>query len=60
MSEELFVKVDSHAHITSDELFEHADEIIERAHKKGVEKIVNICTCQKTLERGVSLAKKIS
>lgn len=58
MTEELFVKIDSHAHITSDELIDDVDNIIIRAKKKHVEKIINICTCEKTLKRGLALEEK--
>ncbi|MCH9632211.1 MAG: putative metal-dependent hydrolase YcfH [Chlamydiae bacterium] len=50
--------IDSHAHLTSDSLFEDADEILKRAKKFNVFKIVNICTDLKTLERGIELSKK--
>ncbi len=58
MREELFVKFDSHAHIASDELIGDAEEIIKRAQKTRVDKIINIATCKKTLERGFVLEKK--
>ena len=53
-----FVKIDSHAHITSDELFGQADQLIERAKVAGVNTIINIATCQKTLQRGLDLEKR--
>lgn len=49
--------IDSHAHLTCDALYFDLDQIIERAREAGVEKIINICTDEKTLERG-KLAKK--
>lgn len=58
MTKECFVKSDSHAHITSDELYPRADELIQNAIVNGVTKIVNINTDQETLKRGLELAKK--
>jgi len=49
--------IDSHAHLTSDVLFENIDEILKRAQEVGVSSIVNICTDVKTLERGLELQK---
>lgn len=49
---------DSHAHLTSDEVFPTVDAVLERAQTAGVRKIVNICTDVATLERGIALAKK--
>ena len=42
MKKDPFVKVDSHAHITSDELYPNVDAIIERACAAGVTQIINI------------------
>lgn len=47
--------VDSHAHLTSDDLFPSIDEIIRRAKEANVTRIVNICTDIPTLERGLEL-----
>ncbi len=58
MSYPPFVKIDSHAHLTSDELYPHVEEILERAYESGVRAIININTDQKTLERGLLLAEK--
>ena|SRR3990167_6441573 len=58
MMREPFVKIDSHAHLTSDELYPNADRIIERAIKEGVTKIVNINTDRSTFERAKELQKK--
>lgn len=49
---------DSHAHLTSNAVYNNVDAIIERALQAGVDTIVNICTDQITLERGLVLAKK--
>ncbi len=48
---------DSHAHLTSDELYPKLGEILPRAKRLQVEGIVNICTDRPTLERGLELAK---
>ncbi|MBS0585339.1 MAG: TatD family hydrolase [Verrucomicrobia bacterium] len=53
-----FVKIDSHAHLTDDELYPCIEEILVRAFNEGVTKIVNINTSQKALERGLSLRQK--
>lgn len=50
--------IDSHAHITSDHVFDNVDAILERAKQKGVTDVVNICTDASTLERGLTLAQK--
>lgn len=49
---------DSHAHLTGDELFPHVDEILARAKEAGVRTIMNICTDQITLERGLQLSER--
>lgn len=51
---------DSHAHLTSEEVFSQVDSILERAKSAGVANIVNICTDALTLERGLALSKKYS
>lgn len=58
MNEDTFVNIDSHAHITSDELFPEVDALIKRALLKGVQAIINITTDEKTLQRGLTLQKK--
>lgn len=49
---------DSHAHLTSDAVYEHVHDLIQRAQAAGVHSIVNICTDPKTLQRGLELAKQ--
>lgn len=49
---------DSHAHLTSESLYPHADALIARAKSARVETIVNICTNESTLQRGLELAKR--
>lgn len=50
--------VDSHAHLTSDALYEGVDAILERAKSQGISHVINICTDAVTLERGLLLSKK--
>lgn len=52
--------IDSHAHITSDLLYSDIKHILKRAKRAKIEKIINICTDLKTLERGIELAKEYS
>ncbi|MEX0961946.1 MAG: TatD family hydrolase [Simkaniaceae bacterium] len=49
---------DTHAHLTWGETYLHLPEILNRAKEIGVERIVNICTDQETLLRGLELGKK--
>lgn len=49
--------IDSHAHLTSDDLYPNIEEYIERAKLAGVNQIVNICTDLKTLQRGIALSQ---
>ncbi len=49
---------DSHAHLTSPEVVNEADEVINRALRASVNGIVNICTDRASLEAGLALAKK--
>ncbi len=50
--------IDSHAHLTSEQLLPHVQEILARAQKAGISKIVNICTDIKSLEEGLALHEK--
>lgn len=50
--------IDSHAHLSSEELFSFSEELIKRALSAGVEAIVNICTDAATLEKGLILKQK--
>lgn len=50
--------IDSHAHLTSDAIFDQADAIVQRALGADIQAIINICTDKITLERGLELAKK--
>jgi len=51
--------IDSHAHLTSNDVFPHLEAILQRAKGAGVEKIVNICTDKETLEHGLSLRQRV-
>jgi TatD DNase family protein len=50
--------IDSHAHLTSPDILPILDEVMERAKAAGVEKVINICTDERTLETGLEAAKK--
>jgi len=50
--------IDSHAHLTHDSVYEEIDAVLDRAQKAGITAVVNICTDQVTLERGLELAKR--
>lgn len=50
--------VDTHAHLTGDELFQDVHAVIERARAAHLETIINICTSINTFERGISLQKQ--
>lgn len=47
--------LDSHAHITCDQLFEDLDLIIERAKEAGLDKILCMCTNQVELDRALKI-----
>lgn len=50
--------IDSHAHITDDNVYENIDEIIERAKRLNVTKIINICSNKESLDKGILLKEK--
>lgn len=50
---------DSHAHLTSDPVFEQLPQILDRAKKAQVDPIMNICTDKVSLARGIELAKNV-
>ncbi|MBA3720876.1 MAG: TatD family hydrolase [Parachlamydiaceae bacterium] len=49
---------DSHAHLTSDAVFENLGDTINRASDANVKSILNICTDSITLERGLTVSKQ--
>lgn len=51
---------DSHAHLTSDALKDELEALLKRAHAAQVNRIVNICTDQSSLEWGLKWQKKES
>lgn len=53
-----FELIDSHAHLTSPEVFSTIGEVLSNAQTAGVTKIVNICTDKDTLEKGLELHKR--
>jgi TatD DNase family protein len=50
--------IDSHAHLSSSDLVDQVDGMIQRALEAGVSKIINICTDPETLEKGLLLRSK--
>ncbi len=50
--------IDSHAHLTMPALLKNVDEIVKRATKNNVKKIINICVDKKGLEEGLKLYEK--
>lgn len=50
--------VDSHAHLTSDELYPRVEDLLKNAKNEKVHTIVNICTDKASLERGLDLRQK--
>jgi TatD DNase family protein len=51
---------DSHAHLSSDEIYPQIDAVMTRAKIAGVSRMLNICTCPTTLERGLILQQRFS
>lgn len=50
--------IDSHAHLTGNELFPEVEAILARAQEAGLEFILNINTDLITLERGIELSRR--
>jgi len=50
--------IDAHCHLNFDDFEKDLDEVIQRAKKKGVEKIINIGTSIEYSKKAVELAKK--
>lgn len=50
--------IDSHAHLTSSEILPDVKEVLARAQAANVTKIINICTDQLTLEKGLELSEQ--
>ena len=49
---------DSHAHLSSEQVMPQINEVMSRAKEVGVTKVLNICTCPKTLKNGLALQKQ--
>lgn len=49
--------IDTHAHLTGDALVDHTQQILARAQMAKVDKIINICTDEKSLKAGLMLKK---
>lgn len=49
---------DSHAHLTSADLYGEADALLARAAAVGVTRVANICTDALSLQRGLTLAER--
>ena len=47
--------IDSHAHLTSVQIFPIVDQVLERARLGGLDAIVNICTDMDSLTKGIEL-----
>jgi TatD DNase family protein len=47
--------IDTHAHLTSEQILPVLDDVVARAKKAGIEKIVNICTDERSLVEGLLL-----
>lgn len=50
--------IDTHCHITCDDLYERIDEIIANAQEQGIGKMLIICTSFKEYERAAQLQEK--
>ncbi|MBS0615154.1 MAG: TatD family hydrolase [Verrucomicrobia bacterium] len=50
--------IDSHAHLSAPPLIDHAEEILQRAQQAHISAIVNICTDESSLEKGLILSQR--
>jgi len=50
--------IDSHAHLTSPDVYPDIELILARAKDAGIEAIMNICTNPDTLQKGLELSKR--
>lgn len=50
--------IDSHAHLCSKEFDGHEQLLVKAAHEAHVNKIINICTDLRSLEKGIKLAEE--
>ena len=50
--------IDSHAHLSSNELYPDIESLLKKAKDTGLASIINICTDKLTLDRGIELVAK--
>ena len=50
--------VDSHAHLTGHSVIDNVEEMLQRAGQHQVKAIVNVCTDQASLDKGIALVKR--
>lgn len=50
--------IDSHAHLSSQSVIDHVEEMLQRAEQHQVRAIVNICTDHESLVRGLALSQR--
>jgi TatD DNase family protein len=50
--------IDSHAHLCSEEIWPKIETVVSNAKAAGIERIVNICTDLRCLERGLELVAR--
>ena len=50
--------IDSHAHLTGPDVIDHVEEMLQRAEQHDVKAIVNVCTDQASLDKGLALSKR--
>src|SRR3569832_1130371 len=48
--------IDSHAHLTGPTVYDHVEEMLERAEQHQVKGVINVCTDQASFEKGLALA----
>lgn len=50
--------IDTHAHLSSESVYPEIDSILAKAKGAGIEKIVNICTDEPSLRKGLLISEK--
>ena len=50
--------IDSHAHLTGTQVIDHVEEMLQRAEQHGIKAVVNVCTDQHSLDKGVALQRR--
>src|SRR4051812_9057147 len=50
--------IDTHAHLSSEQIFPHIEGILFRARQEGLDVVVNICTDSSSLKKGLELKSK--